>query len=261
MKTILAFIALLLVSTASYAQTASPPPSVQQQTNEKGELMETYAPPTFSNISRLFWALNVYSTDNDQLIDDFLKITECDLFTRFYTNEFEWRKIRQATRAYLSKYKSNFPRKFEYIQPIYLDRYNFDLKGFPLQAGSNFEASTRMEMAARMDNGERCGGYDITHLDGYPRAAVLTIKTPFKLSFIRANEDLAKEYLKMLDEKGIDQRHGRPAYIRFRVRFDRYIGMEYNNQIKHGNFGGTIESIEVFADRDLMFKLYEQSLY
>ena len=125
------FIALLILIT-SISPALAGSQSNKPRIDGEGKLLETYSPFTFSNNTRLYWLLHVYNTDNDDLIDNYLKATECDLFTRFFLNEFEWRKVRQATRTYLDKYKHTFPRRFEYIQPLSLDRYNFDLKGFPL---------------------------------------------------------------------------------------------------------------------------------
>jgi hypothetical protein len=45
------------------------------------------------------------------------------------------------------------------------------------------------------------------------------------------------------------------------VRFDQFVGENYTGQKMYGSFAGAIETIEVFADRDMMFKLYEQALY
>ena len=252
------FILLFALTSPVFAQSIKPD---KPKLNEQGELMETYSPFTFSNNARLYWLLHVYSVDNDDMIDNYLKATECDLYSRFFLNEFEWRKVREATRTYLDKFKHTFPRRFEYIQPLSLDRYNFDLKGFPLEEGSVFYQSTRLEMSSYMENGDKCGNQSITKLKGYPPMAMLSIKQPFKLSFIRANEEMAKEYLKFLESKQIDQTRGRPAYIRFRVRIDSYLGEEFASQQIYGNFSGAIESIEVFADREMLFKLYEQPMY
>ena len=116
-------------------------------------------------------------------------------------------------------------------------------------------------MSSYFENEDKCGSQLLTKLKGYPYLAMLSIKQPFKLSFIRANEEMAKEYLKLLETKQIDQTRGRPAYIRFRVRIDSYLGEEYTNQELYGNFSGAIESVEVFADREMLFKLYEQPMY
>lgn len=225
------------------------------------EILQPYVPPTYDSLARAFWSLNVYSTDEEPMIDNFLMITECDLYRKFYTNEFEWKKIREATRIYLDKYKSSFTRRFEYTQPIFLDRYDFKLKGFSLMEKNVFQTSTKIEVASNLATTVKCSDIDYNNVPGYPSAMMLSVRTPFKLSFIRVNEDLAQEFLKIGDEKNLDLSGGRPAYIRFRIRADRYYGLTYVSQRPYANFGGVIETIEVFGDPDLMFKLYEQALY
>ena len=239
----------------------APPSLGERPASEKTELIQNYVSITYDNLARTLWAMNVHALDDDLMVDNFLRITECNLYNKFYMNEFEWDKIRDATRKYLMKYKEDFPRRYEYIQPLYLDRYDFALKGFSLMKESAFTQSTRLEMAANVYYKSKCGGEAIRHVQGYPDSVVLTTRRPFKLSFIRVNEALAKEYLAFVKGRYNDPKHGRPAYMRIRVRLDQHYPDLHISQGTYSNYGGVIETIEVFADRDLMFKLYEQAVY
>jgi hypothetical protein len=241
------------------AATTAQPAQVEQQASTQA--LQSYVQPSYINLARSLWALNAHSLTNDLAVDDFLMISECGLYKRFYNNEFEWKKIREATRDYLSKNKNTFPRHFEYIQPLMLDRYDFSLKGFRLMPGSVFVSSDRLEMAKNLKSEVACKGMSYGYIDGYPSDMMIILKQPFKLDFVRVNEDLAQEYLKIISEREIRLNEGRPAYIRFRVRFDRYLGDNEVGQHEYAIFGGVLETIEVFADRDLMFKLYEQAFY
>lgn len=261
-------IALFLLTSCSFTVQAAPAPTPapavappQEQEYKKSEAIQAYVQPSYANLARTLWALNVHSTDNDVAIDDFLMISECGLYSRFYKNEFEWKKIREATRDYLSKHKSSFPRRYEYVQPLMLDRYDFSLKGFGLMPGSDFKSSDRLEMATNLKNSSECPEVSYDYVKGYPSDMMVILKQPFKLSFVRVNEDLAQEYLKILTDREINITKGRPAYLRIRVRFDRYIGNDRTGQGDYAILGGVLETIEVFADRDLMFKLYEQAFY
>lgn len=239
-----------------------PPPSLgERPAAEKTELIQDYVSITYDNLARTLWAMNVHALDDDLMVDNFLRITECNLYNKFFMNEFEWEKIRDATRKYLMKYKEDFPRRYEYIQPLYLDRYDFALKGFELMKDSAFIQSTRLEMAANVYYKSKCGGEAIRHVQGYPDSVVLTTRRPFKLSFIRVNEALAKEYLAFVKGRYNDPKRGRPAFMRIRVRLDQHLPDLQISQGTYSNYGGVIETIEVFADRDLMFKLYEQAVY
>ena len=259
MKSVILAIVVSLLSISS-AFAGSPALETSPAKEKSTNVIDSYVPPSFANIARSYWAMNVYNIEDDVMVDNFLKITECDLYRQFYGNEFEWKKIRDSTRAYLQKYKNSFPRRFEYVQPLYLDRYDFNLKGFAVMPDSVFVSTTRLEIGT-MEDDEKCKDMYSKNLEGYPRGVELIIKQPFRLSFVRVNEDLAKEYLKMINEEKINQKDGRLAYIRFRVRFDQYVGESYSNQKTYGDFAGTIETIEVFADRDMMFKIYEQAFY
>ena len=254
---------LLIASLPSGARAASPEPPAPATTSTTAapQAIQSYVQPSYANLARTLWSLNFHSIENDTAIDDFLMISECGLYERFFKNEFEWKKIREATRDYLSKHKSSFPRRYEYVQPLMLDRYDFSLKGFSLMKGSDFKSSDRLEMATNLKNKDQCQGLKYDYIKGYPSNMMVILKQPFKLSFVRVNEDLAKEYLKILADREININQGRPAYMRFRIRFDRYVGTEVVGQREYAILGGALETIEVFADRDLMFKLYEQAFY
>lgn len=224
------------------------------------EAIRTYIKPSYTNLAKTLWSLNVHNLADDVAVDNFLKITECGLYSRFYKNEFEWQKIRDATRDYLKKYKGNFPRRYEYVQPLLLDRYDFAIKGFRLMPDSVFQTSDRLEMSRKMQYTRACSEVSFDDIKGYPDGMMVILKQPFAFSFVRVNDDLAQEYLKIISDKGMDITGGRPAYIRFRIKIDRYVGETYVSQDKYAILGGALETIEVFADRDLMFKLYEQSM-
>lgn len=239
-------------------------PSASGETSQisKEEIMaQPYVEISFENIARTMWSMNALSIGNDQAVDDFLKITECDLYSRFYLNEFEWKKIREAARGYLTKYKVTFPRHYEYTQPMMLDRYDFALKGFSIAPASVFASATRLELGLNLHYNAKCKDRVLDGMPGYPTSVMMTMKKPFQLSFVRVNEEIAKEYLKMLEEKNVDVTNGRPAYVRFRIRLESYQGIDYFGQATYGNFGGVLETVEVFADREMMFKIYEQALY
>lgn len=239
----------------------APPSLGEKPAAEKTELIQNYTSVTYDNLARTLWAMNAHALDDDLMVDNFLRITECNLYGKFYMNEFEWEKIREATRKYLMKYKEEFPRRYEYIQPLFLDRYDTTLKGFALMKDSAFYQSTRIEIADGVYHRSKCASEAIRHVQGYPDSVVLTTRRPFKLTFIRVNEALAKEYLSFVKGRYNDPRQGRPAFMRIRIRLDQHLPDLYISQGVYSNYGGVIETIEIFADRDLMFKLYEQAVY
>lgn len=221
-------------------------------------LTAEYVPPTYDNIARVLWALEAKDLFDDKAVDGYLQITECHLFQKFYANEFRWKKIREGTRDYLEKYKSRFPRRFEYVQPISLDRYDFALKGFPIMPDQQFVGATRLQFSGNFQGATKCPDVILQNFSGYPSGAVLNLKTPFNLSFVRVPEVLAKEYLKIVEEINIKPSEGRPAYIRFRIRVDQFLSEESIDQGNFANFSGALEKVEVFADRELLLPLYTQ---
>jgi hypothetical protein len=218
-----------------------------------------YVSPDYDNIAKALWLFGAHSVDDVEAVDNYLNITECRLYDRFHGNEFEWKKIREAAREYLTKYKDQFPRRFEYVQPLQLDRYDFSLKGFPIVQGQEFNSATRLQVSGNTAGATKCDSIYLRRLEGFPSVMVLTLQQPFNLTFIRVPEELAKEYIKVLENKKIDTRRERPAYVLFRVRLDQYYGVKDQDALYYADFGGEVEKIEVYADREMMYPLYEQT--
>ena len=219
----------------------------------------TYTQMTYDNLYRLAWSLDAYSLSNVEDLTVFLKITECNLYTKFFQNEFEWEKIKIATREYLKNNKDKVPRYYEYVQPITMGRYDYSLQGFPIvDAARNFKAQKNLQFA-NFDSGETpCGHYNFKSKQ-YPSSAVLSLVSPLNLSFIRVPLPLAQKYIEWRNRQGMFNEDNRQAYIRYRIRIDGYEGNKsYKSSDDSFNFRGKLLRLDVFADTDMLLPLYNQ---
>ena len=111
------------------------------------EVGESYVTMTYPNLFRLAWAFDVYKSDDNAALDTYLKISECNLYKKYYKNEFEWEKIRLATKAYLDKYGKKRDIYFEYVQPLELGRYDEEIQGFPLEKAPDYISLKVLQIA------------------------------------------------------------------------------------------------------------------
>jgi len=219
-----------------------------------------YLTPSVANLSKLYWKKNTLDVNNDIAIDNFLLINECKLYTDYYTDDFEWKRIRNAARQMLENNKSSFSDRFKFMLPVELGRYDAERKGFPLENNTSFIDLRRVEMGGGDNSDEICG--EKMNIDFYPRNIVLALSKPFNFDFLPVDEHVAQAFLirrkyddfkvnNSLRLRGFD----RIAYARLRIKLSSYQGAAKgkDNSTLAVMFG-EIEGIDFFEDP------YEQKL-
>ena len=108
--------------------TLLPTGDVFAQQEEKRNII--YERPNNKTLSQLYWRMLKMDPEDDQAVDFFMMINECDLYRDYYTNEFEWISIRDAARIFLLENRKDFPIHFEFVQPLRFAEYNLETKEF-----------------------------------------------------------------------------------------------------------------------------------
>jgi hypothetical protein len=226
------------------------------QTAKKVE--RVYEQMTYAALTKLAWSYGAYRAGNSEDLNAYIIITECNLYNKFFSNEFEWEKIRGVTKEFLEKNKDKVSRYYEYVQPVILERYDSSLQGFPIvDADKNLLGQKNLQFANFRYGLTPCGGYDLG--DGnYPSTAVLALSSPLTLTFVRVPKELAQRYLGWRESQGIATSDKRQAYIRYRIRIDGYEGIKSFEGMNSFSFRGKLMRLDVFADQEMMLPLYNQ---
>ena len=231
-------------------------PKQAEMTVIEDEYAGMYSEPSLENISKLYWKKNVLKEENDDAIDNFLRINECEMYEKFFDDDFEWQRIRDAAREMLTDAKADFSYKFKMIVPIDLGRYDMLRKGFPLINKTAFKDLRRIEIGGNSNGSEVCGKEGI--IDYYPRNLILILNKPFSYEFIELDEHIAQAYIirqkydpvkrpRELQNKHFD----RLAFARVRITFSEYQGVTRGSD----NFPlaimfGKLDGIDIFEDAD-----------
>lgn len=219
---------------------------------------EVYNSMTFKKLYNLAWSEAAFTTKNTDAVDTYLRVMECKLYKKYKNDEFEWKKIRTATSSYLQAYTGDAPKKYEFIQPLNLAQYDFNLGGFPIVDKKSYAGIYNLEFA-RFDTPENeCGAIRLS--DDYPRAAIIRLNSPLSLEFIRVPEEVAKEYVNYLEANFKGGAANRNAYIRYRIEIEGFLKLNRSKGISAGYFmfTGDLKRIDVYADKDMMLPLYTQ---
>ena len=253
------------VAMAQDAMPAETTPAVDPLIGDDGKLkpvVDEYVPMTIENLSKMYWALGLPSLDNEIDIDNYLMINECDMYRKFYHNDFEWQEIRRVTRDAIQKSLSAYPQKFEVIMPLYLDRYDLGTERFLIQPDSQFVGVTRLDTGYNRTNEEICGSKKM--LDSYPRNLVLNFTSPLTLKDIPVKPEVAEFYMQeaMRQYEGLPPKlkmaaYERVAFVRLKVTMLQFKEFRRVGQgpLK-GVFFSQIDGYEIFADQEKRLLMY-----
>ncbi|MCI5060452.1 MAG: DUF4852 domain-containing protein [Alphaproteobacteria bacterium] len=213
-----------------------------------------YVEPTLQNISKLYWKKEALTLDTDKAIDNFMLINECDIYEKFYRDDFEWMRIREAGRKMLEETKDSFPYKFKMLIPIDLGRYDLLRGGFPLINKTAFKDLRRVEIGGNSNNKPMCGKEGI--IKHYPRNLILILNKPFSYDFVDLDEHIAqafiirRKYEKIKRPKELmTKRYDRLAFARVRITFSDYQGeTRGSDNFPLGIMFGKLDGIDIFED-------------
>lgn len=215
-----------------------------------------YIQPTVENISKLYWKKDVLDTSNDLAIDNFLLINECDLYQKFYDDDFEWLRIRDAAREMLKENKDSFSHQFKMLIPVDLGRYDMKRRGFPLINNTAFQDLRRVEIGGNSNLAKICEKSGL--IEHYPKNLILILNKPFSYDFVNLDEHIAQAYIIRQKYNEIDrprelqgQNFDRLAFARIRITFSKYQGeTKGRDNFPLGIMFGNLDGIDIFEDAD-----------
>lgn len=216
-----------------------------------------YSPTTPTYLAKSYWLLNSLDTESKENLDQYLMVTECDLYNQYYTNDIEWSKIREATKKYIIANKQGFPTRFEFVQPIFLDRYDEATGKFALMKNSQMIGIKQLQISGNYLQSFPCLDNTKYRPDIFPLNAIVTLSRPLNYINVNASPTVVAEYIKYLDEHKTPAQNGRPAYVRYRIKVEQSLKPTPYKSDYFANFFGSLESMTIFGDRDLFIKLEE----
>ena len=265
-------------ATSAAAPSSQKPTSIQnaaaqEDEDDKPPKNRFYERLTIENLSRTYWALSKFELTNDEAVDFYAMINECDIYKEFSANEFEWASIREATRNYIEANKKNFPLRYEIIQPLKLGEYNKQEEAFEIQDEYKIQGVRRFEVATENFYDTICGfdrsGYG-RNIPGYPRSVIVELSRPIALVRIPMSPEKAEEYLeektkgKNLNTNAERNREQildlREVFMSMKVKLFSYrkdVTLK-GAQTQHAEVLAILERIEIYSDMNKKNLLYSE---
>ncbi|MCL2469440.1 MAG: DUF4852 domain-containing protein [Alphaproteobacteria bacterium] len=129
--------------------------------------------PNLQNIIKTlirFGAVDIY---DDHIIDIYARLNECDLYLKYFRNEFVWEQIRAKLREIIQRDVKTFPVAYFYDTSLSLDRYDFKNKIYPFINQSANENVNSFVMATNKE--DFCVKEKV---EGFPTNFRLVLRSP-----------------------------------------------------------------------------------
>jgi hypothetical protein len=231
-----------------------PPEPDSDVTILRDDFAGKYHPSTLEYLSKMYWRLGTFDMEDSEAVANYVKITECKLFTEYVNDDMEWKQIVETMRQHIEKTRSTYPLNFQFVLQLRLGRYDPEQGGFPIVDRTGFNNAKRIEVDSIDKQQSIC--YDNHPIKDYPTQLIILLTQPFSLDFLKLDEHVAQayilrkksEYSSMADRERVS-RYERDAYLRLRVTFSQYHG----NVPKAGGqpmaiLQGNIDGYEIFED-------------
>ncbi len=245
---------------------AATDPADAANAEPEADLSATYEDINIATLSKMFWRLGALEIGNNEAIDNYMMINNCDIYKENVYNELVWEDIRENARKLLEKDKEQFSVRFKFIQPLRLKDYDDDTQKFGVLEDYQIDGIKKFEVLSDDIDTVVCNQSFPKMIPGYPRALMIEMSQPFTLTEIPIASDKAQAYIeeKMKrfnrledDQKTKSNLYGmRDAYLVIKIKMFSYLGTERIGYYEYGRFFTILEGFEVYADEahtDLLY--------
>lgn len=225
-----------------------------------------YATPTIKHFSDLYWALGKLDPNNDEHIDKYVIVSDCETYKKYYQNEFEWGRVREEMRAMIAANKQKFPMRFRFVLPMRFGAYDFARQGFDVLKDYRIPGIRRFEFVADDYKGGICSLANYT-LGAYPKAVIADLSRPVELNFVPVPEDKAKAYLDAISVNANPRlMPGDPDFYDYRTVYAALYIKFFSYQtdtigaggVLYAQLQGVLEAMEILSEPDAKEPLFAE---
>ena len=230
---------------------ASPRDIIQDDTKH---ITDQYNETTFPNLARMYWAVGKFDDRDNDVIDNYLLITECKLYQQYYSNDFVWGSVRKSAREFIRQYFNRVPLRYEAMIPIQLGKYDVDKSEFEVLPESQMNSTLRIEVVTNEDLTPVCNRAG--SVPGYPRNVIVILNRPFSFQTVPVDPRIAQLYIQDTrvayqnkTGRGVGDDYKRVAWLRLKLRMLQFKDeVRYVQSEPRAEVYAVIEGWDVFAD-------------
>jgi hypothetical protein len=208
-----------------------------------------YIPVDYLSFSRLMWKYRIYDFMDEDMVNEYLKIQNCDLYKQYSNNDFLWQGILNASQRELDYFASTFPDRFEVYAYIPIERYDFERSAFPIADDYRLHNAGAITIGVENITGfNNCVDVEIFGL--FPNNIKFLPENKFSLTHIPAPPNEAEEILSRISQhryRNTDDNF-RVLPIRFRIKINDVDDFSDKRISSRIIYKGELDEIAVFED-------------
>lgn len=226
---------------------------------EKEKIVEAYAPPDYREVIQSMVVLGGYDINDIKVADAYGEILYCDMYTKYFSNDFEWNNIRRQIANRVLQKKEMYRVQYEYKGLIKLDRYSFEKQVFPLTKETRMSNVGSLQLISETEARATTPCLQQKEKDStfFPMSIYLRFPRPINLTELKLPQDEAEVLLNKLKAMRVADRSLHVRY-RFRVvdvpRISRAEGDD-DQQRNIGQINAQMQAADFYLDRDLTMKV------
>lgn len=206
---------------------------------------QTYAPLTYSNVTKTLVRFGALNLNNDKIMDDYIKLNDCDFFFKNFRDDFALQKRRQQLRAEVPKKMGTFPDAYYFSAPMRLDRYDFKTRVFMLESKSQLHNINTFQLV-KISRNNVC--IKEQRLESLPEEVGVVLDQPVTLEGLPISEEQSK---KLVDSMNARKNFQRVIYARFSVVLVYAEPLDVTTPRVRYNAEAQLLSIEFFEDEKM----------
>lgn len=215
---------------------------------------------TYQNMTKLYWYYGFPDIENNEHIDIFFQVNECDLYEKYYGDEFEWGPLRETMRDYLRSSSSNFSRRLYFDLPIEVGIYNVEKGNFTVES-KNFNSAERdfFPHPTYVGWNKNFCGYSnpLAPDNSYPREGLFRLIRPINVPHIKVEEAQAKQLVRKWKEKEAEKRY---LAIRIYLTITKYVGLQdFSRNKSVPVYLAYLEGYEIYEDLTMENLLFSKN--
>ena len=225
--------------------------------NAQEDYKNIYKPAVYINLSSLMWAFDEYDPEDNHFLDTYLQITECEMYKKYYQDDFKWQIIREGMKRELAYFKKDLSTYLYVNAFLPLGRYDFERAAFEISKEFSLANAGTIRIPFYTKIPTVCG----TQIDNniFPKRIKFFANNKFSLTHIPISPDDATALIERLKQYRYENvKDTRIIPVQFRLKVN---GIKAINALMTGSevvFKGDLVEIVFFEDPQMTIELWSK---
>jgi hypothetical protein len=217
-----------------------------------------YEQINYKALSKLMWTYGVHDPKNNEIIDHYLAINNCDLYARYNNDAFLWQRIREGARREIDYYAHDYLNRFEITAVVPLDRYDFEKSAFIITEEFSLANAGAIQVPINGNVESQCNIRD--RFSFFPVNVKFAADNKFSLKEIPVSPSQAQEILNRIKKyKYTDLESPYAVPLKFRVKINDVRDYKWGAQMSQVTFEGQLDDITFYEDPQMTKQIWKKS--